>query len=111
VIKHIWFDFSQTIGTFNEEAHDKLRYESYASVVGKPVSRELIEEYKKIFTKYKNSNSAVFASLGLPAGYWSERLTSINPAGFFSLIDDEIPSIFETDYDFKNFEEILEIFK
>lgn len=92
-IKHIWFDFSETIA-IPSEAHDKLLYETYASVVGKPVSSKLKSEYRKEHEKHK-SNSAVFNYLGLPAGYWSGVVNSKNPIELYKLADPNIPVVLD----------------
>lgn len=91
-IKHIWFDFSETIIRLDKQAHEKLRYGSYAEVVGKPVTPELIEEYGSLFKIHK-SHSAIFASLGLPDGYWSERYASADPSALLKLASPNIPDV------------------
>ena len=93
-IKHIWFDFSETIATPNKEVHDKLRYETYASAVGKPHTPDMEEEYEALFAKHK-SNSAVFTALGFDAGYWSERISSIDPKVLLTLTDNDIPNVLD----------------
>ncbi|MES2135361.1 MAG: HAD family hydrolase [Patescibacteria group bacterium] len=93
-IKHIWFDFSETIVRLDKPAHAKLRYGSYADVVGKPVTPELIEEYESLFEKHK-SHSAIFASLGLPDGYWSERYASADPESLLKLANPNIPDVLQ----------------
>ena len=93
-IKHVWLDFSDTIVFTNPEIHDKLKYETYSSATGKPVSPELIQEYETLFKKYK-SNSGVFTSLGLDSGYWSKRISLIDPKLFFKLAENCIPDVLE----------------
>lgn len=93
-IKHIWFDFSETIATPNKEIHDRLRYETYASAMGKQHSPDMEEEYEALFAKHK-SNAAVFTSLGFDAGYWSERISSIDPKVLLSLTDENIPTVLD----------------
>lgn len=95
MIKHIWFDFSNTIAEINREAHNKLRYETYAEVVGKSVSPELVAEFENLYEKFEHSNSAVFESLGLPAGYWSKKVHSVGAGQFYSLMKPNIPQILE----------------
>ena len=92
MIKHIWFDFSETIGVIKRDAHNKLRYETYAGIVDKSVTPELIEEYEKLYEQHQHSNSAVFRSLGMPAGYWSDHLSG---SELHSLVDNKIPEILE----------------
>ena len=95
MIKHVWFDFSDTIGFINKEEHDKLRYDSYAAITGKPVSQELIKEYEELYQKHERSNSAVFRSLDQSSNYWSERVNSIDPAKFYKLADESIPAVLD----------------
>jgi FMN phosphatase YigB (HAD superfamily) len=94
-IKHVWFDFSDTIAFINREAHDKLRYESYAAATGKPVTPELIKEYEELYRKNQKSNAAVFRSLGLPSGYWSDRVNSADPGAFYKLAESTIPAVLQ----------------
>lgn len=91
-IKHIWFDFSETIIRLDKEAHEKLRYGSYAEIVGKAVTPKLVEEYESLFKAHK-SHSALFASLGLPDGYWSERYASADPSTLLKLANPNIPDV------------------
>jgi hypothetical protein len=51
MIRHLWLDFSDTIVFINKEEHDKLRYESYASVIGKQITPELEAEYENLYEK------------------------------------------------------------
>lgn len=95
MIKHIWFDFSETIGMINKKAHENLRYETYAKVVHKQVTPELIAEYEKFYEQYGHSNSAVFKSLGMTAGYWSGIVNALDPHSFYTLMDPMIPKVFE----------------
>jgi len=93
-IKHIWFDFSETIASPNKDLHNKLRYETYALAVGKPVTPDMEKEYEALFAKHM-SNSAVFTALGFDAGYWSERISSIDPKMLLTLTDKDIPSVLD----------------
>ena len=95
MIRHIWFDFSETLAFINKEAHDKLRYESYAKVIDKPVTAELIEEYEKLYKEHNRSNAAVFRSLGFSSNYWSEQINSVDPRLFYYLADESIPSVLD----------------
>ena len=51
MIKHIWFDFSDTLVKLDQQMHDQLRYSSYAEVVKKPLDENLIEEYQEMLKK------------------------------------------------------------
>lgn len=93
-IKHVWFDFSETLASINEE-HEKFLYATYAQAVNKPVSPELINEYKEQYKKHK-SNSAVFTSgLGLAPGYWQEKVHSADFGKMYSLKDPIIPQVLD----------------
>ncbi|MBI5038139.1 MAG: HAD family hydrolase [Candidatus Kerfeldbacteria bacterium] len=95
MIRHIWFDFGDTIGSINKDAHDKLRYNFYASATGRTVSPELIKEFEELYQRHERSNSAVFRSLGLPSKYWSEQVNSLDPAKFCRLANDNIPQVLD----------------
>jgi FMN phosphatase YigB (HAD superfamily) len=104
MIKHIWFDFSDTIARVKKAEHDKLRYQSYATAIGKSVTPELIKEYEALYREHKNSNAAVFSSLGFPSGYWSDRINSTDPSKFYLLANSDIPSVL------KQMKDIMPIF-
>lgn len=91
VVKHIWFDFSETIAFLKKERHDRLRYETYSQVVGKPISDELISEYENLYKKFNHSNAAIFRSLGQTSNFWSERVNSVEPAELYELADKNLP--------------------
>lgn len=95
MIKHVWFDFSDTLASVNEDTHDSLRYETYAKIVRKPITPELIIEYEKLYKEYKHSNSAVFKSLGKLSGFWSGIIDAVNPSTLYYLIDKNIPEVLE----------------
>src|SRR3989344_7805247 len=95
MIKHIWFDFSDTLVSVNKDSHSRLRYETYAKVVKKPVTPELVNEYEKLYEENKHSNSAVFKSLGMLPGFWSGLVNAINPKTFYNLTDPNIPEVLE----------------
>ena len=90
-IKHIWFDFSETIAFLKKERHDRLRYETYAQVVGSPVSEELIQKYENLYEKQSHSNSAIFNSLGKSSNFWSECVNSVEPSELYVLTSPSIP--------------------
>ncbi|MBI2984497.1 MAG: HAD family hydrolase [Candidatus Kerfeldbacteria bacterium] len=95
MIRHLWFDFSETIVVLRQERHDRLRYESYAAVVHQPVTDALMAEYNQLYKVHKQSNAAVFRSLGLPGSYWSGRVNSVAPLELYQLADPSIPSVLE----------------
>lgn len=92
MIKHIWFDFSDTLVKLDLQQHNQLRYSSYAAVVKKPLDEKLIQEYEEMLKKYV-SNSGVFRALGLSATYWPERVSSVDPSLLYSLADQIIPEV------------------
>ena len=91
-IKHLWFDFSDTITLINRTELGNIVYEAYADLVGKQVTPELIEEYKKLVKQHK-SNSAVFVSLGLPSSYGADLVNKIDPHKLYQLTDAHIPNV------------------
>lgn len=85
MIKHVWFDLEGTLtirsDEFNE-AHNQLRYETYAEVVGKPLTEELKQEFEKLYAKH-GSNSAVFRSLGCSSDFWQTRFNTLDKAKYY----------------------------
>lgn len=92
-IKHIWFDFSGTITFLKKERHDRLRYETYSQVTGKPFSKELIAEYESLYKRFKHSNAAVFRSLGQTSNFWSEQVNAVEPSELYKLVSPNIPDV------------------
>ncbi len=95
LIKHIWFDFSETIASLQKERHDQLRYETYSAVIGKEVSPELIQEYELLYEQHKHSNAAIFRSLGKESGFWSDRVNSVPSSELYILAEQNIPEILQ----------------
>jgi HAD superfamily hydrolase (TIGR01549 family) len=93
MIKHIWFDFSETIASIQRERHNKLRHDSYSSVTGKPVTPELIAEFEELASKHPNNNAGFFKSLGMPANFWSDQVNSLQPGELYKLKDENIPQV------------------
>lgn len=93
-IRHIWFDFSETVVAFDKGVHDALVYETYAKIKGKSVDDALKAEWKELRSKYA-SYSATFVALGKAADFWSSRINSVDPAVMTSLKDPEAPEIFQ----------------
>jgi FMN phosphatase YigB (HAD superfamily) len=92
-IKHIWFDFSETIAHINKGQHEIMKYAEYAKAVDKPVTEQLKAEFEEQYELHHNSISDIFYSLGKPSGWWSGRLATINATELFSLIEDDIPQV------------------
>lgn len=84
-IKHIWFDLDGTLSVktpaFRED-HDKLLYKSYAEAVCKPVSEEVINDFKKSY-KELGGITNVFIDLGFPKDYWQKKFDTLDPAKYF----------------------------
>src|SRR3989344_4843999 len=93
-IKHVWFDFSDTIGKIDRDIYNEILYSSYAKAVGKEVNEMLKIEYAQEFQKYK-SNSAVFSSLGLPASHLADCISVVEPNTLYTLTDPNIPSVIQ----------------
>lgn len=93
-VKHIWFDFAGTLfketPEFNE-LHDKLRYQTYANLLGLNDLNKAKHEYLELYKKY-GSNSAVFRSLGQSSGYWMKALDDFD---FASVLKPD-PTVYET---------------
>lgn len=94
-IKHIWFDFSETIAFLKKERHDRLRYETYSELVKKPMSDELISEYEKLYEKFNHSNAAIFRSFNQPSDFWSECVNSVKPSELYKLADESVPDVLQ----------------
>ncbi len=92
MIKHIWFDFSDTLVKVHKERHNELKYSSYAELVKKPLNEDLVKEYGVMLEKY-TSNSGVFRALGQSSDYWSERVNSVDPGMLYYLADSSIPKV------------------
>jgi putative hydrolase of the HAD superfamily len=93
-IKHVWFDLDGTLSVHTPEfhqAHDQLRYKTYAEATGRPLTAEIGREYERVY-KEKGTNSAVFRSLGLPTDYWMSRFNTLDKNDYYR----PIPEIFET---------------
>jgi HAD superfamily hydrolase (TIGR01549 family) len=94
-IKHVWFDFSDTIASNNAAVHDQLKYESYAQVLGRPVDEQLKHEFDLAYEAHHHSNSDIFYSLGKPAGWWAEQMARQDPATLFQLTEADIPEMLQ----------------
>ena len=91
-IKHVWFDFSDTIARINRDIYDKVLYSSYAKTLKKELNEALKQEFTEAFQRYK-SNSAVFAAAGLPAGYLADCMSVVDPKKLYTIMDTNIPDI------------------
>ena len=93
-IKHVWFDMDGTLTVHTEEfnkIHNDLRYQTYASVVGREVDDALINEYEELYKK-SGSNSTVFTSLGKPSDFRMQYFDQIDQTLYY----EPIPDIYET---------------
>lgn len=89
-IRHVWFDFTDTIAAMDRAAFENIVYTAYSDVVKKPITPELIVEYKAL-VKEKKSNAAAFASLGLPSSFLSDHAN--DRRGLYHLTDSNIPRV------------------
>ncbi len=86
MIKHIWFDVEGTLTIRSDEfnkAHNLLRYKTFAEVLGKPLSKELKQEYEDLYAKY-GSNSAVFRSLGYSSDFWQRHFNTLDKKKYYA---------------------------
>lgn len=93
-IKHVWFDLDGTLTIHTPEfhkAHNDLKYKTYAEAVGKPITKELEQEYETLYKKF-GSNSTVFRSLGLPSDYWQQYFNTLDEVKFYK----PEPQVYET---------------
>lgn len=95
MIKHLWFDFSNTLARVNDEAHDRLCYKVYSEVTGKPIDDKLVSEYKGLYSRFGHSNAAIFHSLGCPPGFWSDKVNAVDPSEIYQLMDPQEPKAIE----------------
>lgn len=93
MIKHLWLDFSDTLAVINRDKHNKLRHKTYAEIVGKEVTPELVGEFEELAQKHKNNNTAMFVSLGKAVHFWSDKINSVDTSQLYSLADANIPRI------------------
>jgi HAD superfamily hydrolase (TIGR01549 family) len=93
-IKHIWFDFSDTIGRINTPVADAAVLEAFAEVTKRKQSPELAEEVK-VLRQQHGSTTAIFTSLGMPATFLVDRLGRIDPQVLYSLTDPNIPRVLQ----------------
>lgn len=103
-IKHVWFDLDGTLSIHTpefHEAHDKLRYETFAKAKNQPLTDALKQEYDQLY-KELGTNSAVFRSLGLPSDYWMSHFNTLDKSVYYR----PIPKIFGT---LKRLKEIIPI--
>ncbi len=93
-IKHIWFDFSDTIASLTKE-HAVFLFQTYAEAVGKPASPELQREFESARKTYKSYASVFTNGLGLPAGYWSKKIQAAGAERFYGLKAANIPEVLD----------------
>lgn len=93
MIKHLWFDFSDTLVRLDQELHNRLRYGAYSEIVGRPLNQELIDEYETLYRKLGHSNAAIFRSLGKSSQYWSEQVNSVPSRELYKLADKNVPQV------------------
>lgn len=94
MIKHIWFDVDGTLVLHTPEfklAHEELVYQTFSKAVNKPVTEQLKEEARDLYTKH-SSWSQVFRSLGLPSDHWHKEFSKMEEGSFYK----PKPEIYET---------------
>lgn len=92
MIKHIWFDFSDTIAAIDTDMHNSIKYTEFARLKNSKVSEDLIAEYDRLFEQLGNSNSNVFVStFNLPASYWPDLINK--HLDVYSLMRPNIPRV------------------
>jgi FMN phosphatase YigB (HAD superfamily) len=90
MIKHIWFDFSDTIAAIDKEKHNALKYGEYAKQKGTVATDDLIAEYDELFERLGRSNSNVFVTtFGLPTSFWPNFIDEY--LDIYSLMRPNIP--------------------
>ena len=85
MIKHVWFDLEGTLTTRSDDfnkAHNQLRYQTFATLVGKPITDELKQEFEELY-KVHGSNSAVFRSLGRASDFWQTRFNTLDKTQYY----------------------------
>ncbi len=88
MIKHVWFDLEGTLTIRSDEfndAHNQLRYETYAEVVGKPLTEKLKQDFENLYAKH-GSNSTVFRSLGCASDFWQKRFNTIDKTKYYKSV-------------------------
>jgi HAD superfamily hydrolase (TIGR01662 family) len=93
-IKHVWFDMDGTLTIQTPEfhkVHDELRYRAYSDAVGRPVTKELADEFEALY-KQHGSNSAIFVSMGMPQGYWQQYFSTLDQSKFYK----PVPDVYQT---------------
>lgn len=92
-IKHVWFDYSDTLARINRKELNKLQYSVYAADNKRPITPELIEDFKKQREEHKGSAS-LFAALGL-TDVVLDRMR-IEADKLYELADSDIPDVLNT---------------
>jgi HAD superfamily hydrolase (TIGR01549 family) len=87
MFKHVWFDVERTITVPNaafERAHDHLLYQTFSEVRREPDSKQLRAQYQEMYERL-GTVSAVFRSLGKPAGFWHDVVSRLDRANLYDL--------------------------
>jgi len=93
-IEHLWYDMDGVITKQTEafhRAHNRLRYQTYADISGRPVDDRLVEEFEALYRTY-GGNSATFKALGQPRSFWQERFGRLDPRALYR----PDPEVYET---------------
>jgi HAD superfamily hydrolase (TIGR01549 family) len=93
-IKHVWFDFSDTIVTPDPERHAKLRYATFAKLKSAPQTPELEKEYDNLRQRYGSHSNVFVQTFGLDGSFWPGEIAKIaTDEGYYKLIDEAAPYI------------------
>ncbi len=93
-IKHVWFDFSETIGTSNKEQHNILKYKTFAQLRGVEDTPEMRAEYAELYEKHGRSNANLFAAeFDIPPNYWGDIIARESANGLYMLKANNIPRV------------------
>jgi FMN phosphatase YigB (HAD superfamily) len=95
MIKHIWFDSTDTLVKADKQVIDDLQYTSFARLTHREVTQEVIDEYDALFIKHVGSRGAVFNAIGAPQGYWAGQVATLSAEKVYSLINPSIPVILQ----------------
>lgn len=93
MIRHVWFDFSDTIAGIDHDIHDHIKYNAFAEQTGLSDSPAQRQKYDELYLKHGRSNANVFVrEFATASKYWSELLDS-RKSEIYSLADPNIPGV------------------
>jgi HAD superfamily hydrolase (TIGR01549 family) len=92
-IKHLWFDFSDTIASPDENQHAQLRYSTFARLKYSKDSPALRREYDKLYKKYGSHSNVFVQTFNLDGSFWPSQVDKVARNGYYHLLDDDIPEV------------------